>query len=204
MRSDPTTASDQDAPLSTLIPELTWIADVELRDAVASILRHCFEAGNFAEPTGAPFSEEIPAADCDNIAHSRAVARIALASAQVIGEMWHIEVPADHVVAAALVHDAGKWFEFRPDPAAPAGTALAEEGRWLPHPMYGVALAMQHGLPPDIIDAVAAHSPANDQPTRTPLAVILHHADMAVADACRLRHGLPSRMKVRHKLAIAP
>jgi putative nucleotidyltransferase with HDIG domain len=176
-------------------PEIDEIEDRALRRSCAAILEHCIRAGGWEQPDDLPFLPELAGTPFDNVTHTRDVAATALALAGPLTERLAAIVPRDRVLAAALLHDASKWVEYEPD--GRGGARLSARGRDLPHPGAAVAKALELGLPEDVVNAIAAHSPFNAVPTATAVAVVVHHADMVVMDAVLLGLGRPPVCKVR-------
>lgn len=95
----------------------------------------------------------------------------------------HPRLRADLLLAAALVHDAGRTVELGPPP----GFAPTAEGRLLGHVHLGVRLVEEHagGLDPalraELVHAVASHH--DGRAARTAEAAVLHHANALDAAA---------------------
>lgn len=114
--------------------------------------------------------------------HINGVTKIALAMVDVLGETYNepIDVDRDLLIAAALCHDVGKPFEYRPenqkrwndDPRISGKPALR-------HTLYGVHIALTVGLPEAVAHACGCHSPEGQFVTRSLSNTIIHHADEA-------------------------
>jgi putative nucleotidyltransferase with HDIG domain len=182
--------------LRQLIPELEMIRDQDLRTKCAAVMHYSFAHGNYPDPLDAPFLPEIAANWAGGVDHLRAVARVGLAMCGPLKDLLGVEVDRDHVLVAGLLHDISKWFEY--EPIGNLGeNRRSELVKMLPHPMKGVAVALNLEIPVEICQAIAAHTPGNSLPTDSYLSVVLHHADMAVGDTTRLAAGLPSTLKTR-------
>jgi 3'-5' exoribonuclease len=110
--------------------------------------------------------------------HTVGVATICREVAQL-----HPRLRADLLLAAALVHDAGRTVEL----GAPPVFRPTDEGRLLGHVHLGVRLVEEHGAELDgagraeLVHAVSAHHDA--RAARTAEAAVLHHANALDAAA---------------------
>jgi 3'-5' exoribonuclease len=110
--------------------------------------------------------------------HTVGVATICREVAQL-----HPRLRADLLLAAALVHDAGRTVELGPPPIF----APTAEGRLLGHVHLGVRLVEEHGhalepgLRAELVHAVASHH--DGRAARTAEAAVLHHANALDAAA---------------------
>ena len=110
--------------------------------------------------------------------HTVGVATICREVAQL-----HPRLRADLLLAAALVHDAGRTVELGPPPVF----RPTDEGRLLGHIHRGVRLVEEHGRAVDgaaraeLVHAVSAHHDA--RAARTAEAAVLHHANALDAAA---------------------
>jgi putative nucleotidyltransferase with HDIG domain len=168
------------------LPELVEIENADLRERVVEAWAMALAASEFARiedipPTGVPGSPAmLHGTQAD---HLRGVARMAVALAdgleQVIGPLG---VDRDELIAAALCHDVGKPFEFSPrnlerwraNPAAAGNPSIR-------HPVYGVHIALQAGLPEAVVHVVGAHSMLAEGSFVVPslVNVIVQYADIA-------------------------
>jgi 3'-5' exoribonuclease len=95
----------------------------------------------------------------------------------------HPRLRADLLLAAALVHDAGRTVELGPPPSF----APTAEGRLLGHVHLGVRLVEEHGsaleagLRAELVHAIASHH--DGRATRTAEAAVLQHANALDAAA---------------------
>ena len=125
----------------------------------------------------APASESHHAYAGGLLEHTVAVATLCRETCQL-----HPRLRSDLLVAAALLHDAGRTETFAPG----VTVTVTERGRLLGHVLAGVrmidAAADRVGLEPDVRDqvlhAVASHhGPIEGRRLETPEAVALHHAN---------------------------
>jgi putative nucleotidyltransferase with HDIG domain len=142
------------------LPEIALIKDDALRAQVVELHAVALAETSFRRIEDIPASgvPESPLMKRGTQAdHYRGVATMAVGMAKgledVLGE---IGIDYDLLVAAALVHDVGKAYEF-------AGWDRWKEQRSrtgspaLRHPVYGAHLALRVGLPEEVVHCVAAH-----------------------------------------------
>jgi len=142
------------------LPEIGLIEDSALREQVVDLHAVALAETDFKRIDEIPASgvPESPLMTRGTQAdHYRGVATMAVGMAKGLEEvMGGIGIDYDLLVAAALVHDVGKAFEF-------AGWERWKRERRrkgspsLRHPVYGAHLALQLGLPEEIVHCVAAH-----------------------------------------------
>lgn len=142
------------------LPEVDQIKDASLREKVIEVHARALAETPYERIEDIPASgvPESPLMTTGTQAdHYRGTATMALGLARGLEEvMGSIGIDYDLLLAAALVHDVGKAYEF------------AHWERWkenrsrtgspsLRHPVYGVHLAIDVGLPEEIVHCVAAH-----------------------------------------------
>jgi putative nucleotidyltransferase with HDIG domain len=142
------------------LPEVDQINDASLREKVIEVHARALAETPYERIEDIPASgvPESPLMTRGTQAdHYRGTATMALGLARGLEDvMGSIGIDYDLLLAAALVHDVGKAYEF------------AHWERWkqnrsktgspsLRHPVYGVHLAIEVGLPEEIVHCVAAH-----------------------------------------------
>jgi putative nucleotidyltransferase with HDIG domain len=176
------------------LPEIEMIRDSELREQVVELHAVALAETQFKRiedipPSGVP--ESPPMKRGTQADHYRGVATMAVGMAKGLEDvMGEIGIDYDRLVAAALVHDVGKAYEFagwdrwkteRTRTGSPA----------LRHPVYGAHLALRVGLPEEIVHCVAAHPYMGEgQFVKASLeTTIVQYADVAfwkILDSCGL------------------
>jgi 3'-5' exoribonuclease len=148
------------------------IAHAGLRAVVSRVLRDC-------DLRGFPATAEAHHSYAGGLLeHTVGVATLCRETAQL-----HPRLRSDLLLAAALVHDAGRTVELGPPPIF----APTTEGRLLGHVHLGVRLVEEHGsalepgLRAELVHAVASHHDA--RAARTAEAVVLYHANALDAAA---------------------
>jgi putative nucleotidyltransferase with HDIG domain len=157
---DPARLEQLRAGVRASLPELSLIKDETLRDQVVEV-----HALSLAE-TGFDRIEDIPAngvpesplmTQGTQADHYRGTATMAVGLAKGMQEVLeHVDIDYDVLIAAALVHDVGKAYEYehherwKRDRARTGSPSLR-------HPAYGTHLALTVGLPEAVVHCVAAH-----------------------------------------------
>ena len=161
-----------------LWPELEWIENTDLREAVEKTWVKAFEES----PLTPSDLEEIPftllVKDCPTsfMEHKRCVVHIARRSAKAMDEHLGgaLKIDMDTVIAGAILADVGKLLEYE---VVDGRSVQSDRGKKLRHPFTGVALAMACGVPDDVSHIIAAHAGEGDMVKRSTEAIIVHHAD---------------------------
>jgi putative nucleotidyltransferase with HDIG domain len=178
--------------ITRVLPEIFEIKDGRLREQVARVWLALWELSGYRDITEAVFMPDM--ADVSLIAHTRSVARSALATAKVLGEVHGLRIDWDRLLAAALLHDAAKCVEF--ERKADGSYGRSELGKNLPHSYLVVEVGRQVGLPEEVCHLVAAHSPTSPVVPRYIEGAVLLHADLLDLDALAFaRRKLTERLK---------
>jgi putative nucleotidyltransferase with HDIG domain len=142
------------------LPEIEQISDSALRQQVIDLHALALAETSYRRiedipPSGVPESPLMTRGTQAD--HYRGVATMAVGMAKGLEEvMGDIGIDYDLLIAAALVHDVGKAYEF-------AGWERWKQERSrtgspaLRHPVYGAHLALQLGMPEPIVHCIAAH-----------------------------------------------
>ena len=161
-----------------LWPELEWIQESELRNAVANTWIKAFENSPL-EPDDLdkiPFTLLIPDCPATFMEHKRCVVHIARRSAEAMDEFLGRALPIDldTVIAGAILADVGKLLEYE---KVDGKARQSARGQALRHPFTGVHLAMSCGVPDPVCHIIATHAAEGDLVKRSTEATIVHHAD---------------------------
>jgi len=166
------------AAVEALWPELAWIADGQLREAVAATWEQALAESPLtpADLERIPFTLLVPNCPATFMEHKRCVVHIARRSAEAMHEFLGRSLPIDLdvVIAGAILADVGKLLEYE---LVNGEAVQSRRGELLRHPFTGVALAMANGVPDAVCHIIAAHAAEGDLVTRSTEAIIVHHAD---------------------------
>ena len=164
--------------LYDLWPELAWIEDQHLREAVANTWLVAFERSPLtpADLRAIPFTLLVPNCPTTFMEHKRCVVHIARKSAEAMQVFMGnaLKIDLDTVIAGAILADVGKLLEYE---LADGTARQSERGELLRHPFTGVALAFECGVPDAVCHVIATHAAEGDLVKRSTEAFIVHHAD---------------------------
>jgi 7,8-dihydroneopterin 2',3'-cyclic phosphate phosphodiesterase len=111
----------------------------------------------------------------DVLNHTIALTEVCEKVADVLEKSYGLPLNRDNLIAAAILHDIMKIFEWK---LAPGSQELEHTGIMLDHTMLGVAELYSRGFPEDLIHIVAAHfGESGPTPPRNFEALIFHHLD---------------------------
>ena len=162
-------------------PELDHISSDDLRSKVIEAWTLALDRGGWRDITDIPYAWNIH--EVTNVRHVRGVTRIARESAIEQQEFHGADPDIDVIVAATLLHDVGKCYEYvdfvedekllDPDPRY-----ATEE---IPHSLSGYALAHEVGCPLAVQRAIPHF--IGEIPTRTLEAELVKSANSASSNA---------------------
>jgi len=161
-------------------PELDGIGDEDLRERVVEAWVLGLRRGGWRDVRDVPYAWNIQ--EVSNVEHTRGVTEIAVESAAVQRNRHGAAVDTDAVVAACLLHDVGKCYEYvdhvdadlvDPDPRY--------AGETIPHSLSGYALAHEVGCPLAVQRAIPHF--LGEVPDRTLEAELVVSANAASSNA---------------------
>ena len=165
--------------LLEVIPEFNLIKDGELRERTIRTWETAMQEGGWSvdDLSRLPFTLLINPCPVSFIEHTRAVALIAVRSAEVFQEIYGDRVPInmDLLVSGGLLRDVGKLLEY--ETRDDGMTIQTHAGKLLRHPFTGMELAARCGLPAEVQHMIAAHAGEGDKVKRTTEGTIVNHAD---------------------------
>ncbi|WP_436927741.1 HD domain-containing protein [Halosimplex amylolyticum] len=171
---------DYEAQVREAFPELDAIADEGLRDRVVRAWTLGLRRGGWRDVRDVPYAWNIH--EVSNVEHTRGVTEIAAESAAVQRTRHDADVDTDTVIAACLLHDVGKCYEYvghvdddivDPDPTY--------AGEVIPHSLSGYALAHEVGCPLAVQRAIPHF--IGEIPARTLEAELVVSANAASSNA---------------------
>jgi putative nucleotidyltransferase with HDIG domain len=162
-------------------PELDEIDSDSLREQVIEAWVLALERGGWRDIEDVPYAWNIH--EVSNVEHVRGVTRIAVESAREQRDFHGADPDVDTVVAAALLHDVGKCYEYvdHVDDDLlddPDETYASEE---IPHSLSGYALAHEVGCPLSVQRAIPHF--LGEVPKRTLEAELVKSANSASSNA---------------------
>jgi len=161
-----------------LWPEIDWIQDESLREAVTRTWARAFELSPLTPEDLDRIPFTLLVADCPAtfMQHKRCVVHISRKAAESMREhLGHaLPIDMDTVIAGAILADVGKLLEYE---KVDGKARQSGRGKSIRHPFTGVAVAMQCGVPDEVCHIIAAHAGEGDLVKRSTEAYIVHHAD---------------------------
>ncbi|ADD04603.1 HD family hydrolase [Natrialba magadii ATCC 43099] len=173
--------TDFETQVRDAFPELESIEDEGLREQVVEAWVLGLERGGWQDISDIPYAWNID--EVTNVEHVRGVARIAIDAAAQQREFHGAAPDLDTIVAACLLHDVGKCYEYPPFVADdllddPDPRYVSEE---IPHSISGYALAHEVGCPLAVQRAIPHF--LGEVPTRTLEAELVKSANSASSNA---------------------
>ena len=156
----------------SLFPQIGEITDVTLRMAVVSTWEALWKASRWNKIDDVPTSLEIP---YPTVPHNRCVLDISIAIADAFERHHGIKLNRDYLIAAAVLQDASKVNEFAPD--ADGNTNPTELGKNFPHAFWAAHVALQHGVPDEVVHVLLTHTPQSPKFPNTLEGKILYYVD---------------------------
>jgi len=172
---------DYAAQVRSAFPELEAIEDEDLRERVVAAWSLGLERGGWRDVADIPYAWNIH--EVSNVEHVRGVTRIAQDSARQQREFHGADPDEDVIVAACLLHDVGKCYEYvdvvdRETLLEPDERYASEE---VPHSLSGYALAHEVGCPISVQRAIPHY--LGEVPKRTLEAELVKSANSASSNA---------------------
>lgn len=176
--SAPTKSKVSRQQLEQLWPELGWIDNPQLREAVTKTWLLALERSPLLpeDLNKIPFTLLVANCPTSFMEHKRCVVHIAKDAAHAMQNFMGkaLKIDVDTVIAGAILSDVGKLLEYE---IKDRKAQQSERGELLRHPFTGVALALECGVPDAVCHIIAAHAAEGDLVKRTTEAFIVHHAD---------------------------
>jgi putative nucleotidyltransferase with HDIG domain len=167
-------------------PEVNDIENENLREKVINLWISAMTKGGWEKLDDIPFTLLIPDLKKNFIQHTRTVTKMAMNIA-----LLRDDLRRDLVIAGALVHDIGKLLEYTAVEDNNGVTVKKSEfGELVRHPVSGAALAMENGLPQEIVHIIAAHSKEGEMVRRIPEAIVIFHCDFIDFEIEKYQHGM--------------
>lgn len=165
------------------------IKDVELRKKVVDFLKDpklshrefkkyprmkIEEAGSMFTVSGAEGTSTV---ERDILNHTIVLTDLCVKTAEIFEKNYGVKINYDHLIAAAILHDITKIFEWKK-----GGQGFEHTGVMLDHTMLGVAELYHREFPEGVIHIIASHFGENGPtPPRNFEALILHNLDSMIS-----------------------
>ncbi|MBF8188356.1 HD domain-containing protein [Nonomuraea sp. K274] len=175
-----------------LLPEIAQISDESLRSTVETIWERMWAESGWGDIADIPKNPSAPGAPqrvpdaWTLVTHTRAVAQLALTSAETVKTLHGIPYDHDALLAIALLHDVSKIVEYE---GTREKIQKGHVGRLIQHGVYGAFMMWQHGLPTELVHGVIAHTPSSRGVPQTHEALIVRYVDFLDTDSMLLDAG---------------
>jgi putative nucleotidyltransferase with HDIG domain len=160
------------------LPELDLIEDQALRSRVLDTLTALWRDSDWEDLESVPYLTDFP--EISWVQHTRFVAAATAAAVDVYVRLLDRPLDRDLAVAAALLHDGSKFQEYE---RTADGYGKSELGRKLQHSAYAAHVALNHGLPLDLVHLIASHTPMSFVNPQRPEGWIVREADAMMLEA---------------------
>jgi len=171
--------------IKELFPELNEIMNEELQNKVVESLVKAINLGGWTDkdlqfiPATLLIPElisEDQTAKITLVDHIRAVTQMCIATYKAyVGLGLGDKLNRDELIAAALLHDVGKFIEYEKD--STGNIVQTAEGMLIRHPAMGLELVSEFKLPLIVRQAIIFHSKEGDKINRLPEVDIVHRVD---------------------------
>ena len=188
MASNLSATSEEKRILASQFPLITQISNEELRDMVIETWVRLWRESGYQNIGEAPNTLSEEGGDETLVGHTNAVVRVVMAAAEQLQQVYPIKLNRDFLLAGAFLHDVDKIVIYERKGNL---VEFSERGHQVSHGAYGASVAEQIGLPPEVVNIVASHTP--ERPTMAPAtieAVLVGHCDLAVYQSFRLMKGM--------------
>lgn len=176
--------------VAELLPEVELIGNGEWREKVIAIWQEAVEMSRWETMDQVKFNALCPGASL--VSHTRAVTRSALSMLEAVRDFCGAEFSRDVIVVECLLHDVCKTVENDPGPGDRC--VKSPVGKTYQHGFLSGYLAQKHGLPPEIVASLIAHTSHSKVVPSTLEGMFLFYADMACADMYRFQAGAPLKL----------
>lgn len=179
-----------EATILALFPRIQEISDSTLRNKTINCLIDGITRGGWAlEPESCPISLKRAAAKITLVEHINSVADCCMNAYDVLRvfpERNGVRFDRDYILAGALLHDVGKFLEYK---KTPDGVQESQTGKLMRHSLSGAVLAVENDLPADVVQMIATHSFEGDKVPHTAESEFLRAMDLLAFNTAV--HGTP-------------
>jgi len=173
--------------LSRELPLIGRIGDKKLRELVIEVWVRLWRESPYRDIGQAPNYLSEMDGDETLVRHTGAVAKMSIAVAREFQQAYGISLNFDHLLAGALLHDVDKLVLYE---RKGGSVQLSELGNKVSHGGYGAKVAAQAGIPQDIVNIIACHSPMQHEVLPATIeAVLVAACDTANFQSYRLMKG---------------
>lgn len=179
--------------LLKVFPEINWIIDEKIKSAVIDCHEYVMNKSGWTieDYDKMPFIKSFDGCPVSCLQHNRVVTRMCKMMLEEYNTTYagrgDYQLDQDTVIAGAILHDIGKFLEWKKVDGAPS--VKSEQGKLLRHPISGAIVAAMHGLPDEIVHCIFVHSTEGNTAKRSPEAVLIWKVDELNFDCIRSAMG---------------
>lgn len=174
-------------------PGVDDIADQDMRSVVLRAWGRAISECEFERLEDIPFS--VTATGVSLVDHVNWVLEVSLNMASLLEKSMGVKVNRDLLIAAVLLHDLGKAYEYR---NAGTGYEKTEIGKGFMHGFWGAHVSILEGAPLELSHLISTHCFVSPVQPQLLEGVILHYADLAHADVVMFQNNLPLFLAQKH------
>ena len=167
-------------------PQLQLVSRSEWPDKACEIWVKIWERSSWETLEDIPANPLTPNARL--LDHVRAVIENCVQVAKVRESVHGDRVNMDVLIVAAVLHDTSKVLEYENREGHEVPSRL---GELFQHGFYGAHMALEAGLPEEIVHIILTHAVITRACPKTLEGLILYYCDMVDADSNRLRDKAP-------------
>ena len=183
-------AGELENEIRRVFPVIEEIADMRIKQTVYRAWGRGISECGFGCIEHIPFSPELPG--CRLVDHIRWVMDAALRLAELAEKGMGVSVNRDLLIAAVLLHDLGKAYEFRKDDENYVKSSI---GKQFMHGFWGAHVSLVEGASQELAHLISTHCHVSPVEPQLIEGVILHYADFAHADLLRFQQNLEPYLK---------
>lgn len=168
-------------------PLLAEIKDGGMREKVARVWVRVWKQSGYRDLEEAPNRHS---GEGDSlVTHTNVVTRSAWAAAQEMAKGYGLAIKEDVLLAASLLHDVDKLVLYERKDGHVQHSQL---GQQIPHGAYGGWIALEEGLPLEVVNVIITHSRDSNWQDTSVEGVLVHNFDHAIFEAVGMALGLRS------------
>ena len=156
-----------------LLTEINLIENKVYKKIVADIWYETWLSSDWIDLNDVPKSMDTKG--ISNIQHTRSVTKMAISTADILEEMYSIDIDYDVLIVSALLHDVSKVIEYHE-------SGYTKYGESIQHGFYGVQKSLDHGLPLEIAHIINTHTHISRKIPNSYEGIIINYVDYLDSD----------------------
>lgn len=172
--------------IASKFPQLELVTRPEWAEAACEIWVKAWENSSWEDLEEVPANPLTPTVSLMN--HMRFVVENCVQVARLRESIHGDRVNMDYLIVGAVLHDVSKLLEYE---RREGREVLSRKGELYQHGFYGAHMAIEAGLPEEIVHIILAHPPSIFARPKMTEDLILHYCDLVDADMNRFQVGAP-------------